>query len=915
MPDFDYKILAPRVQRNAVERTQVLASIAQSNARVVVFQGPAGHGKTSLMLQVDATCRAKNWPCGWLSLDNSDNDLGSFRRHLRNMITAMKAPATLDRKAEHKLDLDEAQLGSPIDWALTELVTLGGDVAIFLDDLHTIDGAATQDFLREMLAAAPPRIHWFLASRHAPELGLPRLIVGDEALVIDPQSLRFSRSELEQFFAQDCTPPLREAEVDALFVATEGWPAAAQLYRLALRSGTVRQSLRAGQSTHLRELSGYLAENVLAQQRPAVQSFLLQTSMLERLSAEQCDALLERHDSAEILDELEHLGLFVRRLESQQGWFSYHALFSQFLRHQLQISTPDALVQMHGRAAIWCRQHRDLEGALHHSIVSTDYQTACEVFDEWAEILILDGYLATVDHWSSQIPTEVLADHPSLVAKIVWALTFLSRHRRLEPLLPIVRKSIGQTENSIDHSIALCMVAVLEDDLAGSLAYIAGIDVQANATRRFRTFGYAAVANVRGYAAMAKGQFDEALKYLSLGRTLAERADAGFPLSYAMAKVGITLVAQGQLREAVVHLRAAISDPRVFLEESISTMSLACALIMALYEAGETEPALELFGHYRGLIAGAGLHDYLVICYRVIVRIHDLKNEPDIALEMLEEAERCAFVGQWPRAVDAFGWERVRRELLAGQIERAQAIAKGLPSVGNVPGEAVSESWIQFSDETEDPIIGGIRLLIHTQRFAPALDAIAAAQSIAVEHKRVARQIKLHVLAALAFHGKNDERRAQRNMHLAAGLAAHGRFVRAFLDEGVNVLTIVQSILRQSASAPVDAKNASAMTFLRELISIAGAQAPEANYFVQDAGLAAKSSATKLHPADALTKKEAIVLGMIVNYMSNDQIAQNLFVSRDTVKYHIKNIYGKLGVKSRLESIRVAAKMGIVGGS
>lgn len=902
---YGYKISVPRAHKNAVERTALLGDIFSSSSRVVVFQAPAGHGKTSLMLQVEGVCSSRGILCGWLSLDGSDNDLRRLLEHLQDMVKFMGSH-NIVAWDESDAD-DEGGVTSVVDWILTEILGLGAEVAIFLDDLHAVSGQATLSFLRNLLACSPSRIRWYLSSRVVPEVGLPRLVVGDEALIIHSSDLRFSRSELARFFSHDCSPPLNEAELDAISLATEGWPAAAQLYRLALRSPSVRHSLRSGQSCHLQELSGYLAENVLSQQDERIQKFLLRTSILERMSAQQCDTLLECSDSNEILEELDQLGLFVRRLESQEGWFSYHALFAQFLRNQFKATAPNMLESMHRRAADWYRQNLYLEGAVHHLVCCGDFGAACEVFDEWSEELILDGYLATVDHWSSKIPLTEFSKHPSLVAKIVWALTFLSRHQKLEPLLPIVRGNLDLPETSIDQAIALCMVAILEDNLLGSLKFVEKLDPYSPTHNRFRTFGLSAVSNARGYAAMAAGNFVQALEYLALGRTLSNRADATFTLAYSQAKMGLTLVAQGHLHEAIVHLRSAISDPRMYLEESVSKVCLVCGLVMALYEANETEEALEHFRQYRDLIAGAGLHDYVVICYRAVARIHDNHGDRDRALEILEEAERCAYAGQWLRAVELINWERVRRELIQGYLGRAQVIADAIP----MRSDSIDDAWIQISEEGEDPCIGKIRLAICAGRYAFAVDAIQGPLRIAVSQKRIYRQIKLLVLLAIASQGRGDEKLAQRNLHSALTLAAPGRYIRSFLDEGDAAVQLLKGFLRTQMTAPSSLQDTQIIEFVRKLLRNAGAKEPEANYFVVESTLAAPSASSRAPFAEALTKKEARVLKMIVGYMSNEQIAETLFISKDTVKYHIKNIYGKLGVRSRLEAIRMAIKLGI----
>ena len=898
----DYMLGAPQPHQNAVERTALLNRIFDCKARVVVFQGPAGHGKTSLMLQADKVCRARGMLTGWMSLQKSDNDLRRFLQRSQNMLEALGY-----QSKDHLFEGDDSNedvITSSTDWILSQFLSLGQEVAVFLDDLHVINERPTLNFLRELLANSPSRIRWFLASRVVPELGLPRLVVGDEALIVQPMELRFSRDEMQRFFSQISTLNLREDELDTIYAATEGWPAATQLYRLALTSPVVRRSLTSGRHHHLKEMSGYLADNVFAQQTPEVQEFLLMTSVLERMSPAQCNILLGRTDSFQILEELERRGLFVRRLEPDEDWFNYHALFSKFLHDHLEKTRPDAIGTLHSRAADWYWKHEYLEDALHHLLCAQDYPTACKVFDQWADALIPDGYFATVVHWSGEIPIEELASRPSLVAKIVWAFTFLSRYSKLEALVSIVKDNLEDPETAVDNAIALCMVGIIKDDLIDCLDPVSSIDTHVQSKQRFRTFGLSAVSNARGYVALGHGDTDAALGYLSYGRELSERASATFTLAYSMAISGIGLVMQGRLPEALIQFRAAMKDPRMYLNQSVSKASLVCGFIMALYEANEVEIALEQFQTNRETIANGAIHDFLVLCYRAIARIHDLNGAPDEALNALEEAERYAYACQWPRAVELINWERIRRELINGHTGRAESIASRMEGAGLYR----NDEWIRFSGESDDHCLGRIRLSIHAGRNAQAIEAIQQPLRVAIKQKRIFRQIKLHQLAAMAYQGKGDNKQSHRSLHLALGLASPGNYLRSFLDEGETLSQLLQAHWLLQASAPPSAENTQLSVFLRRLLGLAEGRGPEANYQVKGEDSSHSRSMSLNHP---LTKQEKKIFGMLVNYMTNDQIASSLFVSRETIKYHLKNIYGKLGVKSRLEAIRAGVALGL----
>lgn len=892
---------------STVKRSDLLNQVFSDHARVVVFVGPAGHGKTSLMLQAREACSKRGYAAGWLWLKGSDNDLNRFLQRLKSLTAKLDAQRHTEPESA-TYEPEEATISSASDRAISRIMQIGRPVAIFLDDLHNVTGHATMALLREMITNSPKRIRWFVSSRFTPDIGLPRLVVGNQALVIQGANLRFTRNEIIRFFATDKNLALNDSEIDTIFEATEGWPAAAQLYRLALRDESVRASIGRNKQLHLREMSGYLAENVLARQDADIQDFLLKTSILTHLRPSLCDELLSQHDSLKKLAELERLGLFVRRLDSEDHCFCYHALFSKFLQERLALVFPDLVRDLHQRAASWYRSKGYCEEAMYHFTNAGAYDQACAIFNEWASSLITDGYLATVDHWFSQIPLESINEFPELATKIVWALAFLGRSQeKLQPLMPVVKDHLSAPATAIDNSIAFCMVRILEDDLSGSLEFLGQIRLDCDETERFRLFGLAAAANARGYAAMSAGKFDEALELLSQGRILSERSNAAFTMAYSLAKIGIVYFSQGYLREALIHFRSSMTDSKMFGDESVSKACLACAYIMALYEVDDFDGALEHFNQYRPMIEEAGLHDYLAVCYRAVARIHYEQGNSDQALHTLDVAERRAYSCNWPRVVNLVNLERVRIRILEGHLDGAKGILARItrPSPNKSPDAA-----IRFSEETEDEMIGTARLLIHDGRHDQALRVIQKDLKSPDTANRIARRIKLSLLAALAWQGCGDENNAQRSLCTATELAAPDGYLRSFLDEGPLLAQLAQRCLNLQTEQPKSLLDKKSLEFLRSIVEKSGLRAAGVNYLVER-----PESIGTLFLPHALTRKETKVLEMLVAYMSNEEIAKSLFVGRDTVKYHIKNIYSKLGVKNRLEAIRKALELGLASDS
>lgn len=891
----DHKIARPKAHPHAVERTQLLAQVFDDvESRVVVLQGPAGHGKTSLMLQALEACKSRDVLTGWLSLDESDNDMPRFLGHIQGLVGALRAEA--GHPFRGTLPQDSAGTNARTDWLVSGLLALGRPLAIFIDDLHFVSSRSVLGLLRELLAEAPSNIRWFISSRAVPEIGLPRLVVGNHALVIRAEQLRFSEQEVARFFEDAGAVDASADEISAIHHITEGWPAAVQLYRLALDNPSIRQSLTQRRVHQLPDLAGYLVDNVLSLQDKGVQDFLFKTSLLHRMSAPLCDAILGRTDSRSMLAYLERTGLFVRRIESDEQWFTYHALFSRFLQDHLRDLHLDSVQDLHRKAGVWFREHGHFEEALYHFSAAGDHSDAADVFETWAERLVPYGHMVTVDRWSDSIPMLELEKRPGLVIKIVWALAFLSRHNKLEPLLKLLRAIPPTKYANGDPRVVLCMVAILKDDIASIPRYVDGIDTDTPSPSRFQTFELGTVCNARGYHAMTAGRYAEALRHLARGRALSEAADAAFAWAYSIVKATLTQVSQGELQEALTQFRLALADPRMQADDSVSAACLACGHIMALYEINELDLALRRFEQSRELIIDAGIHDYLVIAYRSVARIHDLKGNPEEALLMLAEAEKLAYQGRWPRAVRLIDWERVRRKVLMGHLDRASSIASRFDS----EIELADTEWVRLSEDIEDSIIGTIRLSLHAGDARAALRLIRPCLRQATLDKRVHRQIKLLTLAALAHRVEENRAQAHSNLEEALALAAPGGYVRTILDEGEQVTQLLLEHLNSQLDRSARRFERSTDAFLARLIGIV---MPESAARLESRS----TSAVAAVPASikGFSDKEKKIMSMLVSCLSNDQIASSMFVTRETVRYHLKNIYSKLGVKSRLEAIRL----------
>ena len=891
-----YKLFAPPLRLDVIQRDAILDRILPDTLfRAIIMQAPAGYGKTTTLLQVKAACEAHGFLTAWLTLDEADNDTRRFLIHFEAFLASLGG-GVAEARPGNAIEFDDVAPFYKTDWVIDRLLGLGKPVTLFLDDFQVLEAPRILAFFRDLLARLPQSARLVIGSRSVPEIGLARLLVNRQAIVLRPEELCFSPEEAREFFATAATKGVTAADVDLIWDLTEGWPAALQLYRLSSITPTVRNSLGDFSASRPRELAEYLAENVLSMQPPDIQEFLLRTSLLSRLTAPLCEAVTGRADSRDILLSLERSGLFLRSLDAEARWFEYHALFASFLREHMQTRPGSEALSVHSNAARWHLQNTHYEEAVRHAIACEDFAFAADAMDRWSSQLVAGAFLITMERWCDRFPFEEIASRPSLLIKNAWALAFLKRYDKLKPLLSAIKQlqlpfDINKTT---DPTIVLAMAAIVRDDVVTAFRIIDSVSVRDKDVTAFAAFQFAAASNLRAFRQLSLGDFEGARRWLSVARVQGERGEATFSRGYTEAIGGISLMVQGHLGDALDRLKAAMAEQRMHVDRSVAAASLAPCYIWALYEANELEAAEALSGQYHDLISDSTLLDFLAVAQISLARIHDIRGRYSQALAVLEEGESIAHANDWPRYLRILAWERVRRALLAGSFQRAEAIASAMAT----PEVAGSQEWLMFTEDLEGEGLGRIRLAIYGDRFDIAKEGLQ--REFSRQRGRVLRQVKLHLLDA-QMHCRNGFRNAaQRSLRRALQLAESGRFVRCFLDEGPVVLELLmeeyQSLLDGNHQ---DAPRGQGSTFVALVLRASGAD--------------------PIHPAAPtvltvveLTSHERTVMTLLANGVSNKEMATRLFVSENTVKFHLKNIYAKLSASNRVHAIAVARRLGIV---
>ena len=909
MPERDVllatKLHVPRPRPDFVPRPRLADRLDEGLRRgLVVVCAPAGYGKTVLV--ADWAQRGQR-PVGWLSLDGGDNDPARFWRH---------AVAALDRACPGIGERVGPLLGPPAPKSFEALVTAlvnelaaqpsTDDVLLVLDDYHLIDSQPVHASLGFLIEHRPPRLHLVLTSRADPPLALARLRARDELAELRAAELRFTAGEAAAMLQQVAAVALPDGAMTALAARTEGWAAGLQLAALSLRGQPDVARFVADFTGSHRYVLDFLAEEVLEQQSEQVRAFLLETSVLERLSGSLCDAVTGRPGSQAMLERVEQAGLFLVPLDEVRGWWRYHHLFADLLRARLREEQPDRTAQLHHNAAHWCEEHGLADDAIRHAVAAGEATWAARLIEQhFDEVFFLRGEAATVHRWLSALPGELVRSRPRLplaqalmagisgrvpaVASLLDAAERASPGTAEEPFEPTAGRAASMLVN-VPALIALhrSQLAELRGD-AEAAAALASAALAESSEEEWLLIssaqGHLAMAEwLRGRLREAEGRFES----IVAGRQAAGQLTM---TAYGCYQLGQIQRAQGRLDAAVRTYRQALEATAVPGQPPLPAAGPAyTGLAEVAYQQNELDAALQHVSEgialCRRFIYAAALATGLV----TLAWIRQATGDPAGALAAMSGARKAA--------PDSGG--------LLNPVPAQWA--QLLLAQGDLAGAArwVKDRGLSADDEPDYPREPGhlvlARVLLAQARPGQALALLDRLHLAAVTHDRAGSLIEIQALRALALAVSGEETAGVAALAGALTLACPQGYVRVFADEGPPMAALVgRLIVAQRAG------QAAAGVPLGCLARLQRAFDPE--HTPPDPG---QGTAAVRGIVEPLTTRELEVLGMLAAGRSNQAIAGELVVTLDTVKKHVSHVLGKLGAANRTEAVARARELGLI---
>jgi LuxR family maltose regulon positive regulatory protein len=904
------KLHVPRTPLGFVSRPGLVARLdAGAAGGVVLASAPAGFGKTALVAD---WARSGNHPVAWLSLDAGDNDPARFWRH---------AIGALDRVRPGISGRVGAWLGPPASASYEGLVTAlinelaepgEGDVSLVLDDYHLIDAGPVHASLTFLLEHRPPGLHLVLASRSDPPLPLARLRAGGQLAELRADDLRFSEQEAAALLRVAAGADLPGAAVTALAGRTEGWVAGLQLAGLSLKGHADPAQFVASFSGSHRYVLDYLAQEVLERQSEQVREFLLETSILDRLSGELCDAVTGRPGSQPMLEVIEKANLFLLPLDEVRGWWRYHQLFSDILRARLQQERPGRVAALHRAAAAWHDQHGLADDAVRHALGAGDAVWAARLVERHADALHSRSEGATLQRWHAALPAELVGSRPRLLlaegrmallgGRVEEAEASLTAAERAwagapaaeEPFEPSVGRGASVFAN-VPATIALehAFLAEFRGDAEGMTAF---------ASRALGELGedewmLASLAGERlAVAEWLRGRLDEA-EHAIASRAAGFRA-AGEPTMAAWGGYYLGLVqrAQGRLDAAVQTYRQVLEITALPGRPALPAAGIAfVGLAEVAYQRNDLDAALHHLTEGIALCRQVIYTPPLATGLAALAWIRQARGDPAGALEAMADAERAGPGTAVTSLLNPVPAQRARLLLAQGQVTAA---AEWAADRGLSPGDEPP-----YSREPEYLVLA--RVLLAQQEPGPALALLERLRAAAAAQSRIGSIIEIGALQALALAAVGEQDSAAETAAQALALGCPQGYVRVFADEGASMQALLTRLVagqRDRQAAPRAAGLGCLAAVLRAFGGPGQAPAQPRN--------AAPAAAPGL--IDQLTARELEILVLLATGAPNPRIAEELVVTLDTVKKHVTHILGKLGAANRTEAVTRARQLGLI---
>jgi len=842
MPIPKTKLRPPILRQPIVPRPRLTKSFTDRRPLTIV-SAPAGSGKTTLALEWLASNKSN---VAWLSLDSDDNDPIRF---INGFIAALQTTGLKLRASSGQRD---------IKTIITDIINQfenKDSVTLVLDDYHLITEASIHGTLEYLLDHIPASLQLVLVTRETPPLPLARLRARDQLCEFHLDELRFTAEETAQFLNQIMGLNLSAQQVQSISQHTQGWVAGLQMAGLSLQSN-LQQSIP--NESERQFITDYFLTEVFHRQPKEVQSFLLNTSILEKFSAAQCKSIYSGN-AGKILVYLEKTNLFITTVDK---WYQYHPLFREFLQAKLHSTFPERIKDLHEKSHRWLEKNGLLAEAIPHAFAIADDETAARLIATLAPDTLKRGELVILRRWLDRLPESVIWQYPRLCLTQIWLLLDSNLQKDAQASLDRLGNYLEKNLKS-EFLILRALHAAMTHQPELAMKYV----TQAQKTKAAKdpflqtyvSFGLGAAQKMALKLFQAEQSFRNSL-------SLADAEGNSFIALSAYANLTDALYLQGRLADAEKACHEALER---FHENIPETSDWYWTLARVSYQRNQLESALEFIN--RSIDFCTGLSQITVHARALLQRaqIHYGLGDKSNAQADLDSADRLARSLQDNNILRSILRQRVILAVRDGNLESARQWFDTLSTYGEMP-------YAYYHTYTK------ARLLLAEQRLKEAEAAFDLTLKLLEGLELALIRIETLIWHSVCLNELNQSSKATKMLNEALKLASQGHIVRPLMEARVGLMPIVKESNQRL-----------------EHTGVAWAL-EQANRISRQVADGERSGAT----SPVLTRREKEILQLLAQGLPNQEMAEKLFIAEGTLKRHIANLYQKLGVHNRAQAIQ-----------
>jgi LuxR family maltose regulon positive regulatory protein len=862
------KLNIPVMRGNVVPRQRLIEQLNEElfgqigfARRLTLISAPAGYGKTTA---------ATEWLAGlepkilWITLDEEDNDPVRFMSYL--VAAFQQADASLGIRSLEMLQSPQPpQIEAFVTLLINDLSGKSQPLILVLDDYHFIQNPMIHKLVSYLLEHQPAHLHQVILTREDPLLPVARLLSRGQARELRQDDLRFTAPETADFLKHIVGLQLSREDVDVLQRRTEGWVAGLQLAAVSIQGHRDAHDFVTYFAGSNRYILDYLFEEVFTQQPVEVQEFLMRTSILNQLTGDLCDHIVERGESRSMLESLERSNLFILPLDPAREWYRYHRLFRDLLRLRLRIHQEGDETQLHMRACDWYQAHGFQSDAVHHALAAAEWKRAGELVLELNDSMMKSGEIVTLLGWFNQIPDSFMEGNPDLAIEYIWTLILTNQNE-------LARTWLEQVENATHDdpqflasiTSAWAYLARVEGDVPRTIEYSQrALELVPDENKSHRSI----LAVNLGIAYWHSGRMEEALQALGEAQNTAQDSENYYALLAALIFLGRVEAVRGNLRKAAEMFQLAINKGISAPLTGLAHLDLG----VVQYEWDDLGSCRDSILKGQEIIETSRNIEFQVAVYLLMVRLERALGNTESVRETLiklQELEKLPDVS--PPTCTRSKASRAEIAILNRDLPAAQELGE------QIEKDVDAHPYYRFFGLLRERI-----LIAEGEKEEASLSLIQKADQ-ANQAGWVYGWVAVQILRALAAESQES------GLLLIREVLERSKkegFIRVYADQGQAIKPLLIEAAQRGVYPEYIGRILAAMRVKPE---------------------------TPTGIVEQLSEREIEVLRLVSAGLTNREIAEQLYLSPGTIKTHVHNICGKLGVANRTQAVMRARDLKLI---